>query len=139
VDGEELPLAGDTLQGVPPSVTQRNRAGEDLCEVAGDQDLILASLGHDSRRGVHRETAHLLAPHLDVTNVQASPDLEPQRAHGGANRTSTMNGRRRAVERGKERVAGGVTGCTPIPRAGILRADAGTAAAEGCCRAFTWR
>jgi hypothetical protein len=59
VDGEELPFAGDTLEGVPAGVTQRDSPAKDLGEVAGDQDLILAGLGHDSRRGVHRETAHL--------------------------------------------------------------------------------
>ena len=66
---------------------------------ARDQDFAGTRFRSDARADVKRETDHLGTAHLVFARMQPHPDLEPQRAHGLANRGRATDAGSRRLER----------------------------------------
>src|SRR5947209_835180 len=84
-DRIDVPLTRDAFERIGAALgEQQIGVRELLAQVTRDQDLACLRLGHYPRRGVHIETADLLAAHLAFAVVQPDPngDTDPLESGG---------------------------------------------------------
>ena len=72
---------------------------------------------------VHSDAAHIVAHHLDLTRVNASPHFEIERPHRADAPLGAANSARRAVEQGQKSVARSLhfAAAMPLQEVGVLR------------------
>lgn len=96
-DGVQLPVAGDALEQVGSPVTEWDaRAGYQVGDGAGDEDLAGLGRGLYPGAGVDGDACQVLTGGLDLAGVQADPDFDAQ----GADRIAHRAG---AADRGRGR------------------------------------
>jgi hypothetical protein len=76
VDGVQLPLVGNALECMGPSVVELDpRTDDQVLDGARTNDLTGFGCGHDARGQVHRDTTDVTVAKLDLTSVKARVDL----------------------------------------------------------------
>ena len=86
-----------------------------LLEGVCHKDLAVAGSSHDSRGYVHRESAHFLAAHLALSDMETGSSLKSKPLDSVVDRPGTQQAGSRTLERGEESVPCGVDLMTTEP------------------------
>src|SRR5205807_6060372 len=82
------------------------RADDQVLDGVRDQELARTRRAEDPRRDVHRDTADVVAHHLDLAGMQAGSKVEIELGPGDvAHRGRAADRARRAIERGQQPIA----------------------------------
>jgi hypothetical protein len=81
------------------------RADDEILHGGGDEDLAGSRQSRNASPDRDGDSRKVIAVRLDLTGVQACPQLNPLPAHRGADRSGAPHGARWSVERGEEPVA----------------------------------
>src|SRR5262249_53017890 len=105
-DGVEVPFLRHSPERVRPSILEAEAGSRDeVDDRSRDEHLTGPRLIHDPRAQIHRETADITVEQLQLSSVEAAPDLEIQCPDGLGYRACTVDGACRPVERGESSVA----------------------------------
>jgi hypothetical protein len=78
VDGEQVPLAGDSFEFVDSTIVEgKIRPGDEVLHCAGDKNLPSMCLGGDAGASVDRDPCDLAIYQLAFSRVQTGPNIEP--------------------------------------------------------------
>ena len=113
VDRVQLPVPGDALERVGPSIPERDtRAGHQIGDGAGDKHFAGLGRSRHPRADVDRDAGQLPTDRLDLPGVQANPDFDAQGADRIAHRAratdragGTGEGREEAITSGVDLAA----------------------------------
>src|SRR5215472_14831724 len=79
VDGEQMPLSWDVLEAVDaPILESDSRAGHQVLDGVGDQDLARDRSGGHPRANINCQAAQLIADDVAFTGVHPGPNLYSQ-------------------------------------------------------------
>jgi protein kinase-like protein len=106
---EDPPLVGHALELVGTAVLEL-QAGprHQVAHRGADQHLARAGQGRHPGADVHGDAPDRVAGHLDLTGVQARPDLDAERLYAADGGGRAPDGAARTVEHGEEAVTGRV-------------------------------
>ena len=98
----ESPFAGDALERVgAPLLEAETRAGNEVLDGAGHEDLACSGERGDAGADVHGDAADLVSDDLALARMQPRADLDAEGTDAFADRLGAADGPGRTVERGE--------------------------------------